>query len=50
MKLNTIRYFGRFYTYNGELGWMPLHKVAIVSLMGKSSEVDWVKQSEVKFQ
>lgn len=47
MKLKTFRYFGSFYEYEGQLGWMPFWRVAFVKLTAPN-EVLWVKQNKVK--
>lgn len=42
------RYFGRFYTFEGKLGWLPLHKALFVMLCGSPRDFMWIKQSQVK--
>lgn len=48
--LKHYRYLGKFYEYEGMLGWMPLHKVLILALRGDYSIVKWVPQSMVRFR
>ena len=48
MKLKNIRYFGRFYEFEGQLGWLPWHKVLVVMVLNPNG-VKWVSQKDVKF-
>lgn len=47
--LETVRYFGKFYEYEGNLGWLPYHKAIIVKLHPPKTDFRWVKQSEIQF-
>lgn len=49
IKLKNVRYFGRFYEYDGKLGWMPFYKVAMIYIMGFQNNVKWIPQEMIKF-
>lgn len=49
-KLRYYRYFGKFYEFEGMLGWMPFYKVLILVLRGDYSKVEWIPQSMVRFK
>jgi prenyltransferase beta subunit len=46
--LKKVRYLGKFYEYEGGLGWMPLHRAIFCSIV-TPHQIHWVKQSDVKF-
>lgn len=47
--LKYYRYLGKFYEYEGKLGWMPFYKVFMTFAWGHYSTIKWVPQSMVRF-
>ena len=48
MKLKNVRYFGRFYEFEGQLGWMPWYK-ALITMIVAPNMVKWISQKNVNF-
>lgn len=48
MKMKYVRWFGSFYEHEGNLGWMPFWKVAVIKVVAPNA-VNWVRQREVTF-
>ena len=52
MKLKYARYFGQFYEYQGQLGWMPWYKAIITDfhlMLSPMKDFKWIPQRMVTF-